>query len=99
MSVKRMTASTAFAKPALYTFGSSPLGIIEGPGLLQFNTALAKQFRVTERKALEFRGEAFNTFNRVNYSNPNTNVASSQFGRITGAGTARYMQLGLKFNF
>jgi len=91
--------TAAFARPALYTWGSSPLGILEGPGFLQFNTALAKQFRVAENKVFQFRWEAFNTFNRVNYSNPNTNIASSLFGRITSASSARYMQLGLKFLF
>ncbi|HYW41898.1 MAG TPA: carboxypeptidase regulatory-like domain-containing protein [Bryobacteraceae bacterium] len=91
--------TSAFALPALYTFGSAPLGILEGPGLLQFNTALSKQFRVAERKTLQFRWEAFNAFNRVNYSTPSNNISSSLFGRITSANTARYMQLGLKFLF
>lgn len=89
----------AFAQPAPYTWGSSPLGILEGPGLLQFNTALSKRFRIAEKKDLQFRWEAFNAFNNVNYNNPNTNVASSLFGRITSAGSARYMQLALKFLF
>ena len=91
--------TAAFARPALYSWGSSPLGVLEGPGFLQFNTALAKQFRVAEKKELQFRWEAFNAFNRVNYNNPSTNVASSQFGKITSASSARYMQLGLKFLF
>ncbi len=91
--------TAAFARPALYTWGSAPLGILEGPGLLQFNTALSKQFRIAERKMLQLRWEAFNTFNRVNYSSPNNNIASSQFGTITSANTARYMQLGAKFLF
>ena len=60
--------------------------IIEGPGLLQFNLGLAKQFRFTESKALEdFRGEAFNALNRANYGNPDTNVASGNFGIISSA--------------
>jgi hypothetical protein len=91
--------TAAFAAPALYTWGSAGMGILDGPGLLQFNTALSKQFRVTEGKRLEFRWEAYNALNRVNYNNPSTNLASSQFGRITSAGTARYMQLALRFSF
>jgi hypothetical protein len=91
--------TAAFTGPPLYTFGNSSIGVIEGPGFLQFNVGLAKQFRFTESKLLELRGEAFNAFNRVNYNNPDTNVASGNFGVITGANTARYMQLGLKFLF
>jgi hypothetical protein len=91
--------TAAFARPALYTWGSSPLGILEGPGSLQFNTVLSKRFRVAEQKDIQFRWEAYNLFNHVNYNNPNTNIASSLFGRITSAGSARSMQLALKFNF
>jgi hypothetical protein len=72
---------------------------MEGPGYLGFNSGLSKQFRVTEGKNLQFRWEAFNLFNRVNYGNPSTNITSSNFGKITSANTARYMQFGLKFLF
>ncbi len=89
----------AFARPALYTFGNSGLGILEGPGMFQLNTALSKRFSVGERKDFQLRWEAFNAFNTVNYGNPSTNVASSAFARITSAGTARYMQVALRFNF
>lgn len=91
--------TAAFAQPALYTFGSSSLGIVEGPGFTQFNTVLSKRFRVAERKDLQLRWEAFNVLNHVNYNNPSTDLSSGVFGKITSAGTARYMQLALKFNF
>jgi hypothetical protein len=91
--------TAAFARPALYAWGSSSLGAIEGPGAFQINTNLSKRFYIAEKKDLQFRWEAFNTFNNVNYNNPSTNVASGTYGRITSAGTARYMQMALKFNF
>jgi hypothetical protein len=72
--------TAAFQAPALYTFGSSGQGIIEGPGFLQFNVGLAKQFHFTEATAIELRGEAFNALNRANYGNPDTNVQSGTFG-------------------
>jgi hypothetical protein len=90
----------AFKQPALYAFGTTPLGILEGPGLLQFNMGLSKGFRIAERKELQLRGQAFNAFNRANYGNPNNNIASTQVGRITStAGPARYLQLGAVFTF
>jgi hypothetical protein len=46
-----------------------------------------------------FQWDAFNTFNRVNYSNPSTTITSSTFGQITGANPPRQMQFGLKFSF
>jgi len=98
-SAARWFNTSAFATPALYTFGSSGLGLLEGPGIFQINTSLSKNFRIAERKSVQFRWESFNTTNHVNYNNPSTTVTSSSFGRITGAGPARYMQLGLKLLF
>ena len=45
---------------------------------------------------LQLRGEFFNAFNQVNFNNPNTNISSSTFGRITGAGAGRVIQLAAK---
>lgn len=89
----------AFKTPALYTFGTSGIGILEGPGFLALNTSLSKAFYVTEKKYFQFRWEVFNATNRANYNNPVTSVTSNTFGRITSSGDARYMQLGLKFLF
>jgi hypothetical protein len=43
--------------------------------------------------------EIFNAFNRVNFNNPNGVFGSSSFGRISGAGNMRQVQLGGKFLF
>lgn len=91
--------TSAFAAPLQYTFGNSGIGIIEGPGNFSINTGLSKNFHITEAKYFQFRFETFNTTNRVNYSNPSTSLTSATYGRITSAGAARYMQLGLKFLF
>lgn len=98
-SPARWFNTAAFKTPALYTFGSSGLGTVEGPGTFAINMCLAKNFHITEQKYFQFRWEAFNTTNRVNYGSPNTTVNSSTFGKITSAGNARYMQFGLKFLF
>jgi len=45
---------------------------------------------------LQLRGEFFNAFNQVNFGNPNTTLSSSTFGRITGAGAGRAVQLAAK---
>jgi hypothetical protein len=89
----------AFATPGLYTFGNSGIGLLDGPGVFQLNTSLSKNFYLTEQKFFQFRWEAYNLTNRVNYNNPNTTFTSTNFGRITAAGPARYMQVALKFIF
>jgi hypothetical protein len=89
----------AFVAPARYSWGNSGLGILEGPGSHVLDLGLMKNFYVTESKYFQFRGEAFNALNHVNLNNPNTTFGTADFGRITGAGGARTLQLGLKFLF
>jgi hypothetical protein len=48
---------------------------------------------------VEFRAEATNALNHTNYGNPNTNITSNNFGRITSAGAGRVMQFALKYTF
>jgi hypothetical protein len=43
--------------------------------------------------------EATNALNFVNLNNPNTNIRSSNVGRITSAGPMRRIQLGARFSF
>ncbi|MCW5983101.1 MAG: TonB-dependent receptor [Bryobacteraceae bacterium] len=89
----------AFAAPARYTFGNSALGLLDGPGVHSIDTALSKNFYVTEGRYLQFRWEMFNMPNHVNYNNPNTTFGIADTGRIFSAGSARNMQFGLKFIF
>jgi hypothetical protein len=53
----------------------------------------------SEQHKIEFRAEFFNSLNRVNLGNPTTSFASTLFGRITGAGDPRILQLGLRYAF
>ena len=77
------------------------------PGCSRSISALQKRFAISGPRNVEFRIEAFNTFNRVNLGAPGTAVTSpTSFGRITGplnrgygTGTARQMQFMLRFNF
>jgi hypothetical protein len=53
----------------------------------------------TERVNGELRLEAFNAFNRVNLNAPATNLTSNNFGKTTGAGSAREFQVSLRVRF
>jgi Carboxypeptidase regulatory-like domain/TonB dependent receptor-like, beta-barrel len=97
----------AFAVPARGTWGNVSRNTLRGPGLVQVDLALQKQFRINGTRTFAFRWEAFNLFNRLNLANPGTNISSpAQFGRITGplnngygTGTARQMQFMFRVNF
>jgi hypothetical protein len=97
----------AFAIPARGTWGNLGRATAAGPGLMQVDWALQKNARFTESKALVFRIEAFNIFNRTQAGNPGTTLTSpASFGLITsglnrtiGTGTSRQLQLAMRFNF
>jgi hypothetical protein len=89
----------AFQVNAPGTFGTSGRNIVRGPGDATVDLGLVKNFVLREGWRLQFRGEAFNAFNRVNLGNPNTTATAAQFGRITSAGSPRVIQLALKFLF
>ncbi len=92
--------TAAFAANATGTFGNLGRNTIIGPGFANVDAGLFKEFPVwKEGYRLQFRSEFFNAFNRVNLNNPTNSLISPSFGRILSAGTARQIQLALKFLF
>jgi hypothetical protein len=97
--INRYFDPAAFAANQPGRFGNSGRGILYGPGQWQTDLGLIKNFPVRERSRLQFRGELFNAFNRVNLGNPNTSLISPLFSRIADAGLARIVQFGAKFSW
>ncbi|MEQ1945710.1 MAG: carboxypeptidase regulatory-like domain-containing protein [Bryobacteraceae bacterium] len=60
----------AFYLPKPGEFGNLGRFALHGPGLVQFDFTLHKQFAITERQNIEFRAEVYNLLNRANFSNP-----------------------------
>jgi hypothetical protein len=92
----------AFATPAPYTFGNAGTNEVRGPNFSQLDFAIAKNFPIGDRMKIQFRGEAFNIFNRVNFNDPGskgTAPLTSTFSVITSALPSRQMQFGLRFIF
>ena len=79
--------------------GTANPGAIRGPGNWIVNASIVKGFRLAGQMRLDVRLDAFNAFNRVNYNNPVSNIASPDFGRITGAQQMRTAQLGARLSF
>ncbi len=91
--------TTAFALPALGTFGNTGRNILTGPGFANLDAGLFKQIQVDESRRFELRWEVFNTLNHPNFLNPTASFSSSNFGRIVSARDPRIMQLAAKFYF
>jgi hypothetical protein len=98
-TVKQWFNTAAFAAPAPGYFGNAAPGSIAGPGLVDFDMAVYKDFHLTERHKLEFRAEAFNVFNHTNFSTVSTNVGSGTYGRLTAARDPRIFELALRYQF
>jgi len=81
-------------------YGNSARSVLTGPGSAIWNMGIHKNWRLfAERAEMQFRWEMHNTFNRPNYSNPNTNIQSGSFGLVTTAGSGRAMLFGLRLDF
>jgi hypothetical protein len=79
--------------------GTAGKSLVRTPGAWNTELSLAKNFKITEKKTLQFRADMFNALNHVNLGGPNGSISSSQFGRISSAGGMRSMQMGLRFQF
>jgi Carboxypeptidase regulatory-like domain/TonB-dependent Receptor Plug Domain/TonB dependent receptor len=98
--------------PCAYTapvnsFGDAGRNSLVGPGFVNFNFSLIKNFPLTERFNLQFRTEVFNLFNHTNLGLPNNSVDQPNAGVITStinqaqltAQTSRLIQFALKLVF
>jgi hypothetical protein len=85
--------------PTPGTLGNLAPTYIEGPGTFRFDLNLIKRIRITESRNLEFRATAIDALNHPIWQNPNTDINSVNFGRITGADGNRIIILEARFSF
>lgn len=107
---------TALDITAPFAYGTQPRSVsCQGPGYINSDLSLNKDFRITERIHAEFRAEALNAFNTPQFSTPNLSVGSARVdsttgvvtttrnsgaGQITGTlGFPRLVQLGGRITF
>ena len=98
-SAARWFNTAAFAAPAEYQWGNSGIGILDGPANHTMDLGLMKNFFFTESKYLQLRFEGYNALNHVNLNSPGTTLGTGNFGQVTSSGSARTVQIGLKFLF
>jgi hypothetical protein len=96
----------SFGPSALGTEGDARRRFFHGPGINNFDFALLKDTRITERFDLQFRGEFFNLFNHAQFETPSGITGfsagaptSSSFGYVPGTLPGRIGQLSLKLYF
>jgi hypothetical protein len=94
--------SPIFTPPATGTFSKTLTRntICCQPGFQNWNLALFKDFAITEKgQKVQFRFETFNFINHPNWNSADINPISNTFGKVTGKGSERNLQLVLRYEF
>jgi len=97
--------TSAFARVTDVRFGNSGRNILRGPGVVNLDMGLFRNFKLTDRYQLQVRVEAFNLSNTPHFANPDNDVNSSDFGRIFSTNgddalaRSREFRFGLRFQF
>jgi hypothetical protein len=98
--------TTAYATVTEPRFGTAGFNSLRGPGIVNWDFGLFREFRLTERYRLQFRAESFNFSNTPHFDLPDSDVSSDTFMQIsstTGLGREgideRQIRFGLRFSF
>lgn len=96
-------STNSFETPAQDTFGDAGREILDGPGLVNLDFSIFKNFPaafINEEADFTLRVEAWNFFNTPHFRNPNGSTSSGNFGKVTRAqNDSRQFQLGLTLRF
>jgi hypothetical protein len=86
--------------PTTYPWGNVRRNSERSDAFYQADLGLHKAFPLwNDSSNFDFRAEAFNVLNKVNYFSPNTTFGGTTFGQITQAFPARQLQLAAKIIF
>jgi hypothetical protein len=105
LNIKNPRSGQPYFNTSLFSFetlgvlGNSSRRFFHGPGTNNFDMALLKSTKLTERMNLEFRAEFFNILNHAQFQNVQGNINASNFGVAQSAAAPRIGQLALKLLF
>jgi hypothetical protein len=85
---------SSFAQPTFGNEGNEKFNQFKQPGFAEWDAALLKNTAIREGISFQLRFEFFNVFNRPNLTSMDTNLPDGNFGKATGQGPPRFIQLG-----
>jgi len=99
--------TAAFVPVRDVRFGTSGRNILRGPGVVNLDAGVFRQFRIGERRQLQFRAESLNLTNTPHFANPNASADSATFMIISSTagqdtnleGQSRQIRFALRFAF
>lgn len=94
----------AYGVPAPNTFGTASNGSERGPGFMNVDMSMAKDFYTYREQTIGFRFDAFNALNIASYGNPDTGITDPTFGNISNQGgpvrsQERHLQFSVHYDF
>jgi trimeric autotransporter adhesin len=91
----------AFSTAGALTYGNVARTIpLKGPGMINWDISIFKNFTVWERFRAQFRAEALNAFNTPYFRGPNGSFGSGSFGAVNSQGNfPRFIDLALRLSF
>jgi hypothetical protein len=104
--------TSCFARPSgRGDYGNAPRNAVRKPGIDNWNLALFKNFQISGRRAFQYRLEAYNVLNSVQFADidrtarfdPSGAQINTNFGTAIGIASPtrppRTLQMSLRFNF
>ncbi|HUB51195.1 MAG TPA: carboxypeptidase regulatory-like domain-containing protein [Terracidiphilus sp.] len=102
-SINQYFNTSAFSAQTAGTYGNEPVNPLHGPPFRHADMSIDKTFNLAEGWNLQFRTEAFNISNTMNFGTPNATLGSGLFGSLLGSTSAGYQprvfQFALKLTF
>jgi len=89
----------AYAAPQPGQWGNAGRNSIIGPTQFSLHASLGRAFRLSDRYNLDFRVDATNVLNHVNYTAWNTVINGAQFGLPAAANPMRSIETNLRVRF
>ena len=98
--ISAYAAGLGLAQPLLGNIGSLGRNAVRLNGERQFDWNIYKKTRITEKTALELRGEFYNIFNNHSFQDVQRSISSAAFGQYTTTSqNARIVQLGMRLEW
>jgi len=102
--VGRWFNTACFVQPAPFTFGDEPRNdsTLRAAGVANWDASAYKTFPIahSDQVNMQFRAEAFNLFNRVQFGYPGLTQGASNFGIVSSQlNNPRLLQFSLRLNY
>jgi hypothetical protein len=100
-TIDRWFNTAAFKKPTTARYGTAGRDTIQTPGVSNFDIGISKYLKWGKdaTRRVQVRAEMFNALNNTHLGIPDHSIDDAAFGAIGGAGSARQIQFGFRFEW